>query len=224
MLRRNIFINNPEKEKELVHMYTNSNLNTVELGQYFGVSKHAIRNNLLRLNVPVTKRPKGKGKELLDVNVDQIVEMYEDNNSVARIAQMMGVDRTTVELRLTNRGYDLSSIRMERKYAGSKSAYYKLYRKYQANAEFRGYSFDMTEAEFFKFLQGNCVYCGDAPKQLVTNNKNKALYNGVDRVDNVKGYTKDNCVSCCWVCNRFKLDMTADEVKAHVAKMHKHLF
>ncbi len=29
-------------------------------------------------------------------------------------------------------------------------------------------------------------------------------YNGVDRIDNAIGYTKENCVPCCAICNNSK--------------------
>jgi hypothetical protein len=35
--------------------------------------------------------------------------------------------------------------------------------------------------------------------------------NGIDRVDNTKGYSVDNCVPCCRRCNVAKADMTPDQ-------------
>jgi hypothetical protein len=34
------------------------------------------------------------------------------------------------------------------------------------------------------------------------------IYNGIDRVDNNKGYTIENCVPCCTAVNYAKLDMS----------------
>lgn len=34
---------------------------------------------------------------------------------------------------------------------------------------------------------------------------------GVDRLDSAKGYTHDNCVSCCSCCNRMKLKQSKTE-------------
>lgn len=36
-------------------------------------------------------------------------------------------------------------------------------------------------------------------------------YNGLDRIDNSVGYTEDNCVPCCAVCNRAKNSMGYNE-------------
>jgi hypothetical protein len=40
------------------------------------------------------------------------------------------------------------------------------------------------------------------------------IYNGVDRVNNDFGYSIDNCVSCCKVCNRMKGKKTVAEFVA----------
>lgn len=221
MERRNVFANNPIKEKELVDMYSTGKYNTDDLGRYFGVTRQTIRNNLIRLGVDV-KRKYTKQRYLIDVNVDRIVEMYDNNISIAQIAKQMKVDRSVIEKRLEDNGYDLSIIRIGKKYTGIESAYYKLYKKYETNAISRNIPFEISEHDFFELLKNNCQYCGDEPKQIVTANNHKVLYNGVDRVDNSIGYTKDNCVSCCWICNRFKQSLTVDEMLKHVDKIHKH--
>jgi len=48
-------------------------------------------------------------------------------------------------------------------------------------------------------------------------------YNGVDRVDNTVGYTLDNCVSCCKICNNSKATLTLDEWKDWIERVHKYL-
>lgn len=44
-------------------------------------------------------------------------------------------------------------------------------------------------------------------------------YNGIDRVDNNKGYTITNSVPCCKDCNFAKRDMTHDEFIAWVTRV-----
>jgi hypothetical protein len=34
-------------------------------------------------------------------------------------------------------------------------------------------------------------------------------------VDNTKGYTKENCVPCCKICNRLKSDLTKEEFEEY---------
>lgn len=67
------------------------------------------------------------------------------------------------------------------------------------NARVRGYEYSLTVDEVKEYWQKPCFYCG-SPMETI----------GLDRVDNTKGYTKDNIVSCCWDCNRIKMTMTVD--------------
>jgi len=60
----------------------------------------------------------------------------------------------------------------------------------------------LTYEEFLEFTkQPACFYCGGALKwQPYESNQN---YN-LDRKDNNKGYTKENCAVCCKTCNYAK--------------------
>lgn len=48
--------------------------------------------------------------------------------------------------------------------------------------------------------------------------------NGIDRINSNKGYEKDNCVSCCPICNRMKLDLSLEDFYAHIEKIYKKRF
>ena len=48
-------------------------------------------------------------------------------------------------------------------------------------------------------------------------------HNGIDRVDPSKGYTIDNCVSCCSKCNYAKHDMTISEYNEWLTKAYNHM-
>lgn len=45
--------------------------------------------------------------------------------------------------------------------------------------------------------------------------------NGIDRVDSSKGYEIDNCVPCCYACNRGKGTMSREGFLAHVRKIYQ---
>ncbi len=64
------------------------------------------------------------------------------------------------------------------------------YRIYQQGAKKKGLTFELTLLEFIDLTQRPCYYCGFIE-----------LYNGLDRIDNSKGYSKDNVVPCCALCN-----------------------
>jgi hypothetical protein len=93
------------------------------------------------------------------------------------------------------------------------SAFTNLYNKYKCSARYRNLEFNLSKEEFTSLTKQKCYYCGIEPKQSIeTVCKNgNYIFNGVDRIDNSKGYTLDNCVPCCGICNKAKRDMTYNE-------------
>lgn len=99
------------------------------------------------------------------------------------------------------------------------SGFNRLLSIYIASAKKRSLVFKLTDLEFEVLTRGNCFYCGIAPSAttqhpLLSNaGKQNAryVYNGIDRVDNTKGYTIDNCVSCCTTCNLAKREKSTDQ-------------
>ena len=87
-----------------------------------------------------------------------------------------------------------------------------------ASANKRGYSFELTLDEISNLSQQVCTYCGKEPEQFLSSFPN-FIYNGIDRVDNTKGYEIENCVTCCKLCNRMKDTLSLDEFKNHIAKV-----
>lgn len=101
-------------------------------------------------------------------------------------------------------------------YSGFKSAL----RKYKLGAGQRGLLFELSESEFRALITANCHYCGSepsmisyCPKQRTSEafERSKFMHNGVDRVNNLLGYTLLNCVPCCTYCNRGKSTRTTAE-------------
>lgn len=95
---------------------------------------------------------------------------------------------------------------------------------YKRNAESRGLEFCLTEDEFRQLTSEPCYYCGEPPSKIKRSNASRGSYihNGIDRVDNGKGYTMSNCVACCEICNKSKMTQTKEEFLAWVAKVYKH--
>jgi len=71
----------------------------------------------------------------------------------------------------------------------------------------------LSKEQFRKLTQQNCFYCDIKPHSSSNHKKcnGKFIYNGIDRVDNTKGYTIDNCVTCCGTCNWMKRTYTQQE-------------
>ena len=89
-----------------------------------------------------------------------------------------------------------------------------LYCQYQYKAKSRGYEWNISFENFKNLVSSPCHYTGRSPAQ-VFKIKNKSgnviVYNGLDRVDNAKGYLLDNVVPCCGAVNKAKLEMTQNE-------------
>lgn len=86
--------------------------------------------------------------------------------------------------------------------------------------------FKLSKTEFFSLTSKDCSYCGSPPviKFMVKHRNGGCLINGLDRVDSNLGYTKDNVVPCCTVCNKMKSDLTFNEFIAHIDRIHKFSF
>jgi len=70
------------------------------------------------------------------------------------------------------------------------------YKNYIVSSLKRGYGdVELNFDEFKILVTSPCHYCNQW-------NENEA--NGIDRVNNDLGYTKENCVPACWKCNRMK--------------------
>lgn len=60
-------------------------------------------------------------------------------------------------------------------------------------------------------MEKTCYYCDAPPSNCVRYGVRTWMYNGIDRADNTKGYTFENCVPCCQKCNRAKSVMSQSE-------------
>lgn len=99
-----------------------------------------------------------------------------------------------------------------------------VFRLYKAGATKRGLGFNLSKSEFRDIASQPCYYCGKEPSQSYS----PGLYNGdfvfsgVDRIDNDRGYDIDNCVPCCWTCNRAKLNRNLDEFLRWIDRVYLH--
>lgn len=91
-------------------------------------------------------------------------------------------------------------------------------RVYNYSAKERGLEFGLDRETFEHLTTSNCTYCGIEPLQFQTR-FSEFKYNGIDRVDNTKGYILENCVSCCKLCNRMKDVLSVEDFKRHINKI-----
>lgn len=84
---------------------------------------------------------------------------------------------------------------------------------YKRGAKNRGYEWDLSREQVEKLIEQNCYYCDEPPSNIKTtkNSIRPYYYNGIDRTNNILGYTVENCVPCCKTCNLAKRDLTLDQ-------------
>lgn len=86
-------------------------------------------------------------------------------------------------------------------------------------------AFCLTLEQFYTLTSSPCHYCGvvgaSATKAKPTSN-GAYVSNGIDRKDSSIGYTMDNCVPCCPLCNLMKRDLTYDCFLAQIERIYHH--
>lgn len=102
----------------------------------------------------------------------------------------------------------------------------KLFGTYKRAAIRRNYIWELDMEQFRTIISKNCFYCGSVPKTEITLSKNKnygntLVYNGIDRRDNTIGYTNENCVPACFICNKMKMDMEYNDFISQITKIYK---
>jgi len=110
------------------------------------------------------------------------------------------------------------------KYPKGEAAFNKLWGHYKQNAKKRGHKFSLLKRDFRRLTSYPCYYCGAIPNQVMRPKCSRSgnyIYNGLDRVDNNKGYTLDNAVPCCYICNKAKGSLSQDEFVIWIHKLIK---
>jgi hypothetical protein len=97
---------------------------------------------------------------------------------------------------------------------------------YTGKAKKKNLEFSLTKEEFFKLTKENCFYCGTEPKNTYVRPRNNGgyLFNGIDRVDNKRGYTLENTVSCCKNCNYAKNILSQEDFFNMIKKIYERHF
>ena len=91
----------------------------------------------------------------------------------------------------------------------------RVIQSYKEAARVRGIEYLLSKDQAFDMIVKPCVYClseGSNSRVVYTNDGDEMFpYNGIDRVENDKGYLVDNVVPCCKRCNLAKRDASIDE-------------
>jgi len=93
-------------------------------------------------------------------------------------------------------------------------------------SEHPSFQWGLSLSEYTGLVTSPCFYCGCLPHQEpygVLAKKQGLKRNGIDRVDNSKGYFSDNCVSCCTACNREKRGQSLEQFIDNTRRRYEHL-
>lgn len=87
---------------------------------------------------------------------------------------------------------------------------------------------NLSFEQFLELSQLPCYYCGKLPSNITRGSTkrgfrydNPFIYSGLDRVDNSKPHSYDNCVPCCDVCNGAKSDLSKQEFLDWIEKVYQ---
>lgn len=102
---------------------------------------------------------------------------------------------------------------------------------YVHNAKQRNLSFELDKEQFRELTKQNCHYCGVEPrtkclpysktayKEADSFKHSVYTHNGIDRVDTKKGYSLENCITCCEMCNKAKMDNSLEDFLTWVKRI-----
>lgn len=115
----------------------------------------------------------------------------------------------------------------QRRLGKGEQARNSLLSSYKHGAKSRGLAWELTVEQFTELTKQPCYYCGVEPAYILrvrTEGAGDYVYNGIDRLDNGKGYLPDNVVPCCKICNQAKSDRSYEEFInwiTHIYNIHK---
>ena len=82
----------------------------------------------------------------------------------------------------------------------------------KAGAKRRNIPYNLTDTEVQSIISKPCIYCG------------KEISEGIDRIDSMKGYERENVVPCCAICNKMKNNYSLEFFKNHIQKIYKTMY
>jgi len=103
----------------------------------------------------------------------------------------------------------------------AEAAFRMIFSTYARNAKRSNREFTLSVSHSKELFGSNCCYCGKPPQAVrkARYHESGFVYNGIDRVDNSKGYIEGNCVACCFMCSRMKFKFSAVEFITHARRI-----
>jgi hypothetical protein len=156
------------------------------------------------------KRDKERVKEIANKNAakperKEVKKMWKENNPEKVASYWLDARKRLIEQDLE--GYLKKNAEKSKKWrdanpakvlennlSNNENIEYR-YVTYKRSAETKRLTFEFNKEEFIELVKMPCYYCGILQEKG---------FNGIDRLDSDKDYIKDNCVSCCTMCNMMK--------------------
>jgi hypothetical protein len=106
-----------------------------------------------------------------------------------------------------------------------------LFKQTIRNSKLRNHEFNLSFDDYINLIIGNCYYCGLNPPEVTNKtlimrghvNEPPFFYNGIDRLNPNLGYSLDNCVTSCSICNYMKHTQQHDDFISQIRKITNHL-
>lgn len=229
----------PVVKSPIRHM-TDEDKRVIESGQYsltelhkkLGFSTRSIQRYVYLHNVVLPKQPKpAKNYHVIIGNKYGLLTPTEriviDGKTHYRCTCDCGsvvvrLPRSLFTTRTPSCGCYIVEVHKVRRKEDGEASGHVVFLNYKGNAIRKNHEFLLTEEEFMILSQRNCFYCNCKPSRSRKrgNSATPFVYNGVDRIDSNKGYSLDNCVSCCTHCNIAKSDMTVAEFTDWIARVY----
>lgn len=83
----------------------------------------------------------------------------------------------------------------------------------------RGHEWCLSTGQVLDLFSRSCFYCKAAPR-VYSHSHGGSVRNGIDRLDNSRGYVLDNCVPCCTHCNTMKHAYSYDEFVSRILAIY----
>jgi hypothetical protein len=101
-----------------------------------------------------------------------------------------------------------------------RTSFRALISRYKCSAVKRGFELNLTENDFKKLFESNCMFCGKPPSQVSDVGTGQFIYNGIDRLNPKVGYVIGNVGPCCKSCNLRKGKLSLSEFKEWITSVY----
>ena len=105
----------------------------------------------------------------------------------------------------------------------------QVFNVYKRNAKTRDIPWNLSKDQFRGMIFKPCHYCGTLGGNTTRTShqpsaeKDRELeHNGIDRMHNTRGYTVENTVPCCKMCNFAKNNATLEEFELWITQLVNH--